>query len=70
MKSMNCDLCDASYEAENFEGWTEQMKTHYAEAHQEVMQGKADLSPAEKQQEMMQWMNKARDRFMSLPDMA
>ena len=68
MKSMKCDMCDASFEAENFEGWMEQMKSHYAEAHQDVMQGKMGLSPEEKQQEMMRWMNDARERFMAVPD--
>ena len=57
---MKCDVCDATFEAESFEGWTEQMKGHYTEAHKDVMEAHAGPDAMKKMQE---WMNDAKSRW-------
>ena len=56
-------MCEATFTAEDFGGWMEQMKSHYGEAHQEAMNEKANLSQEEKMSHMQKWMNDARERF-------
>jgi hypothetical protein len=54
MKTVKCDLCDATAQGETFEEWMSNLKPHYAEAHPEVMKDPAG--------DMQKWMadNKAR----------
>ena len=33
MKTLTCDLCDATAEDETFEAWMEALKPHYTQAH-------------------------------------
>jgi hypothetical protein len=51
MKTLKCDLCDATAQGETFEEWMAALRPHYSEAHADVMK-----------EEMAQWMadNKAR----------
>ena len=63
MKTLKCDLCDHEAQGETFEEWMNALKPHYAEAHAEVMKGKANLSDEEKQAEMQKWMNENKARF-------
>ncbi len=37
MKTVKCDLCDASAQGETFEEWMNALKPHYMQAHPEVM---------------------------------
>lgn len=62
MKTLKCDLCDATADGETFEEWMRALMPHYMQAHADVMQGKAGLSNEEKKAEQMKWMidNKAR----------
>lgn len=57
MKTLKCDLCDATAEGETFEAWMEALKPHYKVAHPEVMN-----DPSKTKEDMMKWMvgNKAR----------
>lgn len=63
MKTVKCDLCDATAQGETFEEWMNNLKPHYAEAHAEVMQGKAGQTPEEQQADMQQWMTGNKARF-------
>ncbi len=58
MKTLKCDLCDATADGETFEDWMQALMPHYQQAHADVMQdssrGKA---------EMEQWMTDNRARF-------
>ena len=63
MKSMTCDLCDATAEGEAFGEWMKALMPHYMEAHAEAMQGKAGLSDEEKKAEMDNWMLENKARF-------
>ena len=62
MKTLKCDICDHEAQGETFEEWMNALKPHYAEAHAEVMKGKANLTEEEQKTEMQKWMvdNKAR----------
>jgi hypothetical protein len=57
MKTLKCDLCEATAQGETFEEWMATLRPHYADAHADVMN---DSSRG--QEEMAQWMadNKAR----------
>jgi hypothetical protein len=63
MKTLKCDLCDHEAQGETFEEWMNALKPHYAEAHADVMQGKANLTDKEKKAEMQRWMNENKTRF-------
>ena len=62
MKSMKCDICEESFEAEDFDGWFNQMFAHYNDAHADVMK-EMEGRPRE---EGEQWMADARAKFESL----
>lgn len=66
MKTMNCDACDTSFSAENFEGWVEQMKPHYAQAHADVMASHATGNEEENMKKMKEWMDQAKQRWESV----
>jgi hypothetical protein len=66
MKSMKCDMCKVSFDAEAFDAWVEQMKPHYAGAHADLMQSSADLSKEQQMKKMSEWMDAARARFDAL----
>ncbi len=63
MKTLKCDLCDHEEQGNSFEEWMEALKPHYAEAHAEFMEGKANLTPEEQMAEMQKWMEDNRARF-------
>ncbi|PIR74005.1 MAG: hypothetical protein COU35_04855 [Candidatus Magasanikbacteria bacterium CG10_big_fil_rev_8_21_14_0_10_47_10] len=62
MKTLTCDLCDATEQGETFEQWMEALKPHYAQAHASFMKEQGGKSPEEQKAEMQKWMadNKAR----------
>ena len=37
MKTLKCDLCEATAEGETFEAWMKALVPHYMQAHPEVM---------------------------------
>ena len=63
MKTLKCDLCDHEAQGEIFEEWMNALKPHYAEAHAEVMKGKASLTEEEQKAEMQKWMSENKVRF-------
>lgn len=56
MKTLKCDLCDATAEGETFEMWMKALMPHYMQAHVEVMK----TSTPEDQQK---WMVENKARF-------
>ena len=58
MKTMKCDMCDATAEGETFEAWMEALKPHYREAHAEVMS-----DPSKTKEDMDKWMTENKNRF-------
>ena len=55
MKTVKCDLCDATAQGETFEEWMNNLKPHYAEAHPEVM--------SDPNGDMQKWMSDNKARF-------
>jgi hypothetical protein len=57
MKTVKCDLCDATAEGETFEDWMAALRPHYMEAHADVMSDSKHTK-----EDMHKWMadNKAR----------
>lgn len=62
MKTLSCDLCDATAEAESFEGWMKALMPHYQKAHQDVMQKHADDPEAGKAAQQV-WMQENMTRW-------
>lgn len=59
MKTLSCDLCETTFDAETFEDWFEQMKPHYMSDHADFMKEAANKTP----EEGMKWMEDNRKRF-------
>ncbi len=57
MKTLKCDLCDATAEGETFDGWMKALMPHYMEAHADVM------NDPEKEKDMSKWMEDNKARF-------
>jgi len=60
MKTLKCDLCDATAEGETFEEWMSALRPHYMEAHADVMN---DPSHGHGQENMEKWMAENKARF-------
>ncbi len=58
MKTVKCDLCDATADGETFEEWMTALRPHYMEAHADVMQN-ANHTEADRQR----WMEENKARF-------
>ena len=58
MKTLKCDLCEATAEGETFEEWMQALMPHYMEAHSDFMK---DASHTEEDKE--KWMTENRARF-------
>jgi hypothetical protein len=58
MKSLKCDLCNATAEGETFEQWMEALTPHYMQAHPEVMN-----DPSHDKAYMDKWKAENRARF-------
>lgn len=57
MKTLKCDLCDATAEGETFEAWMKALHPHYMEAHPEAMDS------SHTKEDMEKWMTKNKARF-------
>lgn len=57
MKTLKCDLCEATAAGETFEQWMQNLMPHYMQAHAEVMN-----DPNKTKEDQQKWMadNKAR----------
>ncbi len=69
MKSMKCDACEATFQAEDFSGWMEQMKGHYAEAHQDVLSAQDTGSMVENMNKMKDWMDGMKSKWDTAEEM-
>ncbi len=58
MKTLKCDICDATAEGETFEDWMQALMPHYKEAHADVMS-----DPSKTKEDMMNWMTENKVRF-------
>ena len=58
MKTLKCDLCEVTAEAETFEAWMEALKPHYFVAHANVMKDSSKTK-----QDMEKWMTENKARF-------
>jgi predicted RNase H-like HicB family nuclease len=58
MKTLKCDLCEATAQGETFEEWMNALKPHYMQAHPEVM-GDTSKTP----EDMQKWMTENKARF-------
>lgn len=58
MKTLKCDLCNATADGETFEEWMQALRPHYIEAHADVMN-----DPSRGQEDMERWMAENRARF-------
>ncbi len=58
MKTMKCDLCEATASGETFEEWMVALRPHYMEAHADVMS-----DPTKTKTDMEKWMNENKSRF-------
>ncbi len=57
MKTLKCDMCDATAEGETFEAWMTALMPHYAEAHPEI------VNDPSKAADMNKWMEDNKARF-------
>lgn len=58
MKTLKCDLCDATAEGETFDAWMKALQPHYMEAHADVMN-----DPTHGEGDMKKWMDENKARF-------
>ena len=58
MKTLKCDLCDATAQGATFQEWMNALKPHYATAHADVMS-----DPSKTKDDMMKWMAENETRF-------
>lgn len=58
MKTLKCDLCDATASGETFEEWMQALMPHYKEAHADVMN-----DPTKTKEDGVRWMEENRARF-------
>ncbi|MBT8400384.1 MAG: hypothetical protein KJO98_07910 [Rhodothermia bacterium] len=63
MKTLKCDLCDATASGETFEEWMKALYPHYQEAHPEVMN-----DPTKRKEDGELWMKENRVRFEAAPE--
>ena len=58
MKTLKCDLCDATAQGETFEDWMKNLMPHYMEAHSDFMK-----DPSHTEEDKEKWMRENRARF-------
>lgn len=63
MKTLKCDLCEATSKGKTFEEWMNALMPHYMEAHADVMK-----DPKNGKEEQMKWMEENKARFNATPE--
>lgn len=58
MKTLKCDLCDATAQGETFQEWMQALMPHYMEAHADVMK-----DPNKTKADQEKWMAENKTRF-------
>ncbi len=66
MKRLECDVCDVTFEAEDFEGWFKQMMPHYMADHANIMKQNEGKSKEDGEK----WMAEAKKRFEEAQSLA
>lgn len=61
MKTMKCDLCDATADGETFEDWMNALMPHYMQAHADVMS-----DSTKSKEDMQNWMMENKMRFEAM----
>lgn len=59
MKTLSCDMCEATFDAESFEEWFKQMMPHYMAEHADIM----EASKNKTKEDGGKWMAAAKKRF-------
>lgn len=59
MKTLSCDICDTTFDAETFEEWFKQMMPHYMADHADFMEASKDKTKEDGEK----WMAAAKKRF-------
>lgn len=58
MKTLKCDLCEATAEGDTFEAWMQALMPHYMQAHADVMN-----DPSKTKEDQQKWMIENKARF-------
>ena len=58
MKTLKCDLCEATAEGETFDAWMQALMPHYKTAHADVMN-----DPSKTKEDHQKWMVENKARF-------
>lgn len=58
MKTLKCDLCEATAEGETFEQWMQSLMPHYMKDHADVMS-----DPNKTKEDQQKWMVENKARF-------
>ncbi len=58
MKTLKCDLCNATAQGETFEDWMKALMPHYMQAHADVMKNSGHTK-----EDMEKWMTENKTRF-------
>lgn len=61
MKTLKCDLCEATAQGETFEAWMKNLMPHYMGAHADVMK-----DPNKTEGDKQKWMVENRARFEAI----
>jgi hypothetical protein len=58
MKTLKCDLCEATVQGETFEEWMQALMPHYMESHVDVIN-----NPKNGEEEQQKWIRENKARF-------
>lgn len=58
MKTLKCDLCEATAQGETFEEWMQALMPHYMESHADVMKNSNHT-----EEDKQKWMEENKVRF-------
>ena len=58
MKTLKCDLCEATAEGETFDAWMKALMPHYTKAHADVIN-----DPSKTKEDHQKWMVENKARF-------
>jgi hypothetical protein len=68
MKTLKCDLGEATAAGETFEQWMKALQPHYIEAHADVMSDRG-RTKEQTEKDREKWMADNRARFEAAPEM-
>ena len=63
MKTLKCDLCEATAEGATFEEWMKTLMPHYMEAHGDEMKKTGEMSEEDQRKHQQKWMDENKARF-------